>query len=221
VGALLFLSTSTRPDISYVVNKLTQFISAPAEQHWQAAINVLGYLKASSKGGIKLGGINVIGKQSPNITGFSDSDWASDTDDRISVSGGVILWGGSVVSWFSRKQSMIATSTAEAETLAAVEVAYSIMAVKQVISQLLDVEECKVVARLMIDNQPAMDAVKQGKGRNKHYHTKVRFLHECGQMSKFEMQKVSTEVNIADVFTKPLRKVRFRQLLSAIMQFTD
>jgi hypothetical protein len=218
VGGLLFLSTSTRPDISFAVHRLTRFISNPAKQHWDAALNVLGYLKRTATYGIVLGKVNGEMFLSDKIVGFSDSDWASDVDDRISVLGGVVLWGGSIVSWFARKQTMVATSTAEAETLAAVEVAYLVMALKELVSEILGFNEQQVCTVIYMDNQPALDAILQGKGRGKHYSTKTKFLAQCVNLEKFAFQKIASERNLADIFTKSLRKVRFMQLLSGLMQ---
>ncbi|XP_016191716.1 uncharacterized protein LOC107632562 [Arachis ipaensis] len=79
VGSLQYL-TMTRPELAYLVNKVCQFIQAPREHHWQAVNRILRYLQGSSTLGLHL-------QKSSNlkITGYSDSDWASDPDDRKST----------------------------------------------------------------------------------------------------------------------------------------
>jgi hypothetical protein len=87
IGALLFVAVSTRPDVAFAVGLLTRFVSKPSVEHWNAAENVLLYLKGTKDRGILLGGKT----NKRDIVGYADSDWASDSDDRISVSGGVVF----------------------------------------------------------------------------------------------------------------------------------
>ena len=110
VGALLFLAVCTRPDISFAVGVLSKFVSKPQKQHWEAALNLVGYLKKTSNLGVVLGKVG-----NGDLCGYADSDWGNDVEDRKSVSGGIIYWGSSVVSWRSKKQQMVSLSTAEAE----------------------------------------------------------------------------------------------------------
>ncbi|XP_062076274.1 uncharacterized mitochondrial protein AtMg00810-like [Humulus lupulus] len=91
IGALQYLS-HTRPDISFSVNKLSQFLKAPTMVHWNAAKRILRYLK-----------------------GFSDADWACCPDDRRSVGGYCEFLGDTLMSWSSKKQSVVARSSTESE----------------------------------------------------------------------------------------------------------
>jgi hypothetical protein len=110
--------------VAFAVGLLTRFVSKPSVEHWNAAENVLLYLKGTKDRGILLGGKT----NKRDINGYADSDWASDSDDIISVSGGVVFWGASILTWFSRKQSMISLSTAEAESHALLDVSKDIIA---------------------------------------------------------------------------------------------
>ncbi|GJR48344.1 retrovirus-related pol polyprotein from transposon TNT 1-94 [Tanacetum coccineum] len=109
VGRLLYL-TMTRLDISYVVQHLSQFVSALKDVHMQAAIHLLKYLKGSISNGLFY-------PVQPNLkmTGFSDADWASCLITRRSLTGYCIFLGHSLVSWKTKKQATFSRSSTEAE----------------------------------------------------------------------------------------------------------
>lgn len=103
----------TRPDISFAVNRLSQFMRQPTESHWQAAKRVLRYLAGTASHGIymKVG--------SPlTLHAFTDADWTGDNDDYVSTIAYVIYLGSTPVSWSSKKQNGVARSSTEAEYIA-------------------------------------------------------------------------------------------------------
>jgi hypothetical protein len=115
---------------------------------------------------------------------------------------------------------MVCTSTAEAETHAIMEVAKEIIWVSKVVQELsLFAKGFGVlgVPKLFTDNQPALDSLLHGKGRTKHYDIRIKFLAASVRDGSFELLKVATERNLADVFTKAVRKTRFKDLCSSIM----
>lgn len=109
VGKLNFLQ-HTRPDISFTIQHLSQFMSAPRVPHLEAGYHVLRYLAGTSELGIFLNN-----SADFSLKGYSDSDWASFSDSRNYVSGFVLPLGGCPISWKSKKQPTIALSSAEAE----------------------------------------------------------------------------------------------------------
>ena len=110
IGSLLYLSTRTRPDISYAVVNTARFCAQPSNTHWSAVKHIMRYLKGTLNLGLMFKSNN-----EGELVGFSDADWAGDLNDRKSTSGYVFLVSGSSVSWRSKKQSCVALSTAEAE----------------------------------------------------------------------------------------------------------
>jgi histone deacetylase 1/2 len=100
VGALQY-ATLTRPEISFFINKVFQFLSNPLEDHWKAVKIILRYLSGTLHHGLLIQPTST--KQPLQLLGFCDADWASDPDDRRSTSGACVFLGPNVVSWWSKK----------------------------------------------------------------------------------------------------------------------
>lgn len=109
LGKLIYL-TITRPDMAYSVQLLSQFMHKPTTVHFQSAKRVLRYLVGTTAQGILLAS-----NSAAQLTAFCDSDWASCPMTRRSTSGYCIFFGSSPVSWKSKKQTVVARSSAEAE----------------------------------------------------------------------------------------------------------
>ena len=110
VGSLMYAQTCTRPDISFAVGMLGRYQSNPGMDHWKAAKKVLRYLQGTKD-------YMLMYRKSYQLEaiGYTDSDYAGCVDTRKSTFGYIFLLAGGVVSWKSGKQSVIATSTMEAE----------------------------------------------------------------------------------------------------------
>ncbi|KAF5446008.1 hypothetical protein F2P56_031673, partial [Juglans regia] len=109
VGSLQYLSF-TRPDISFAVNKVCQYMHSPRQSHWQAVKRILCYLKLTISLGLFFSSVSSL-----KLTAFSDADWAGFPDDRKSTGGFCVYFGSHLVSWGSKKQPTIARSSTEAE----------------------------------------------------------------------------------------------------------
>ena len=106
VGKLIYLS-HTRPDIAYAVSVISQFMHNSSEDHMGAVIRILRYLKLSPGKGILFSKIAHL-----NIEGYTYSDWAGNILDRKSTSGYFTFVGGNLVTWMSKKQKVVALSSA-------------------------------------------------------------------------------------------------------------
>lgn len=109
IGALQYL-TQTRPDISFIFNRLSQYFQQPTDQHWQAVKKVFRYLKGTIYHGLHLRPGNNL-----NITTYCDADGVSNPNNRRSVSSYCVFIGPSLVSWPSKRQSTVSRSSTEAE----------------------------------------------------------------------------------------------------------
>jgi len=109
VGKLNFL-TNTRPDLAFTVQHLSQFMQQPRVPHFQALLRVLRYLQSAPDLGLLLNNTSDV-----SLTAYCDSDWVACVHTRRSVSGYVIFFGHSLISWKSKKQGTVALSSAEAE----------------------------------------------------------------------------------------------------------
>lgn len=109
VEKLIYLS-HTRPDIAYAVSVVSRFMHRPQVQHMEAVMRLLRYLKGTCSRGILFGR-----NQHLDLVAYTDADWAGDRDDRKSTSGYFTLVGGNLVTWKSKKQKVVALSSAQAE----------------------------------------------------------------------------------------------------------
>jgi hypothetical protein len=108
VRALQYL-THTRPDLSYPINKVCQYLHSPTTVHWTAVKRILRYLKFTLHVGLKFC------KSSPILSAFSDADWVECSDDHKSIGGFAIFFGSNLISWCAKKQQTISRSSTEAE----------------------------------------------------------------------------------------------------------
>jgi hypothetical protein len=100
----------TRPDISFAVNKVYQFLHSLTTIHWIAVKRILRYIRYTTRLGLK-----ITKCRSLLVSGFSDVDWAGSLDDRISTWGYAIFLGTNLISWSARKQNIVSRSSTEAE----------------------------------------------------------------------------------------------------------
>ena len=115
IGSLIYLMTCTRPDLSYAVGKLSQYLSEPRQQHWVAAKHILKYLRGTSHYELRYQTSEELG-----ILAYSDADWASDQSDRRSTTGFCFYLNkeSSPISWKSKRQPIVTLSTCESEYMA-------------------------------------------------------------------------------------------------------
>jgi hypothetical protein len=112
VGCLQYLATCPRPDIAYIVNCLSRYVSKPTVEHAQVAKGVLRYVAGTGNVGLKYAG-------TIPVVGSFDTDFASNVDNRRSTTGYLSLLSGAAISWCSRLQPTVAASTCGAEYMAA------------------------------------------------------------------------------------------------------
>jgi hypothetical protein len=205
VGSLIFLC-NTRPDISYAVGVLSRFSNKPRENHWNAGMRILRYLKGTQGYGINYS----TGK---TLIGFCDSDWAGDVDSRRSVTGYCFTLGSGCISWISKKQPTIALSSTEAEYKAACFASCEARWLRWILGDMGMIQEQPTV--LHCDNQSCMAIAKNPvfHARTKHIEIQYHFVRELIVSGEIEMVYCPTTENCADIFTKALCRDTLEQLL--------
>ena len=154
IGSLMCLSVSSRPDISYAVSSLAQLSSHPTKEHWTALKRLLRYLKGTPNHGI------LYTKDGANTcTGYMDTDWGGDVNDRKSTSEYLFLLSGGAVSWKSQKQRCVALSTAEAEYVAMASAAQESVWLKQLMGELTN-SDTEAPTLIYEENQSAIAMAK-------------------------------------------------------------
>ncbi|GAU44417.1 hypothetical protein TSUD_100640 [Trifolium subterraneum] len=210
IGSLRYLC-NTRIDICHSVGLLSRFMSEPRTSHLTAAKRVLRYVKGTSSHGI------LLPNQSNNSVklkayGYSDSDWGGDQDDRKSTAGYLFMLGNSPISWCLKKQGIVALSSCEAEYVAASFAACQANWIEMLLSELKAVEV--TMMKLLVDNKSAIDLANNpvSHGRSKHIERRFHFLRDQVNKEKLELEYCNTEIQLADILTKPMAKARFHNL---------
>ncbi|XP_030479282.1 uncharacterized mitochondrial protein AtMg00810-like [Cannabis sativa] len=210
IGKLLYL-TITRPDISFAVNKLSQFLQSPRQPHLTAATRILHYLKNSPGQGLFF---HASSSSPLQLKAFADADWGACLDTRRSISGYCVFLGKSLISWKSKKQPTVSRSSAEAE--------YRVMAnatceLTWVISILKDFHtNIQLPSTLFCDNSVAIHISENPvyHERTKHVEIDCHIVREKITNGTLKMNHVSSKANLADILTKPLFPASFNEILS-------
>lgn len=207
VGALMYAAHGTRPDISFAVTTLSKFNSKPTLDHWQALKRVLRYLRGTIHYGITYHKADSPDTQ-PTLLGYCDSDYAEDRSDRRSITGYAFLLGGAAISWCSRKQATVSTSTTEAEYMAVSEAAKEAMWWRYFFTDLgYDMTKA---TRILSDNQGSIKLSKNPENhrRTKHIDIRHHYIRERVEEGSLELIYVRTSQMAADVLTKPLGRLQ-------------
>ena len=108
IGSINYCTISTRPDISYAVNKCAQFTSNPNIIHWEVAKRIVRYLLHTREYGITYTSHrNRVKGYAHNLAGYTNSNFTGDMNDRKSTSGWVFTYNGAPISWASKKQGLV------------------------------------------------------------------------------------------------------------------
>ena len=198
IGALMYLSVGTRPDIAHAVNYLSQFNNNHDDRHWKAAKRILRYLKGTIDKGL------VYQQDDAGLVGMADADWGNSEMDRKSYTGYAFIMSGGAVSWCSRKQRTVAQSSTEAEYMCLSEAA------KEAIFCISFVKElgCPELANITLfnDNQSAGKLARNPvfHSRTKHIDIKCHFIRDAIKDYPIQLEYLPTEEMTADVLTTPL-----------------
>ena len=211
VGSLVYAMTCTRPDLSYVVTKLSQNLASPTQGNWLMVCHVFRYIKGTLEYGLSFRRHNSL-----NLQGFSDSDWASCPEKRRSTSGYCFTLSeeGPAVSWKSRKQSTVALSTCEAEYVALSATCQESTHIARLLKSITGISFEPVT--IHGDNTGSIFLAQNPVNHNRSKHIDVKFHHIRQQLERKKVciQYIPSGDNLADPFTKPLPAAKWRNFLS-------
>lgn len=205
-GGINWPSICTRPDISFPAGYLGRFNQNPDKSHVTAQKRVLRYLKRTRNCGLFYDHNNL-----QVFIAYADADFAGDSKDRKSTSGGIIFIYGTPVIWYSRKQDTVAISTVEAEYYALATMIREMLWVMQWFEE-LGISLKPMV--LKVDSMGALQLAKNGQlsRRSKHIDVKHHFIQQHIEAGDVLIEHVPTGEMVADIMTKPLDRYQFRVL---------
>ena len=210
VGKLIYLS-HTRPDIAFSVSCVSQFMHSPSEEHMDAVYRILRYLK-----GIPGKGLFFKKNENRGIEVFTDADWAGSINDRRSTSGYCSFVWGNLVTWRSKKQTVVARSSAEAELRSAAHGVCEALWLKMLLEEL----KVSVTAPLKIfcDNKAAINISHNPlhHDRTKHIEVDRHFIKEKIEEGTICVVYVPTSEQTADILTKGLFRPTFEKLVDKL-----
>ena len=217
VGGLLYISVCTRMDIGFALSILTQNLANPKPTHFLMAKRVLFYLVGTKSFGLVLGG-----EKLTTLIAFSDASFANDKIDRRSMGGYVVFVGNSPISWAIKKHRGVqAVSSTESEIVQVTEATKELLWLQPLLIE-LGFPEIDWDTALHTDNEPAMHILLNNpthSNRTKHMDIRIKFCGEVlAKRQKIALKYVPTKFNFADIFTKPLATVRFRELRGILVQ---
>ncbi|GJT79673.1 retrotransposon protein, putative, ty1-copia subclass [Tanacetum coccineum] len=203
VGPIMYVVRCTRLDVVFAQNITSRFQQNPCDLHLTIVKNILKYLM-NTKDMFLVYGDDL--KQELRVSCYTDAGYLTDADDLKSQTGYVFVLNGGAVDWKSAKQSIFATSSAEAEYIVAYDASKEAVWVRKFISGLGIVPTIKEPISMYCDNTGAITIANESgitKGA-RHFHAKVHYLREVIEFGDIKLEKVHTYDNLADPFTKAL-----------------
>jgi anthranilate/para-aminobenzoate synthase component I len=172
----------------------------PRSSHLKTAKRILRFVKGTSSYGLFYSS-----SWNLEITGYSDSDWAGSLEDRKSTTGFAFFMGETTFTWTSKKQSIVALSTCEAEYIVAASCVCHAIWLRKLMEDLQ--QKQSKATRIFVDNKSAIALAKNPvhHERSKHIDTRFHFIKEHIKEGDVELVHVKTHEQIADIFTKPLK----------------
>ena len=200
IGSLMYLMNSTRPDLAYAVSRLSRYTSNLAQEHWDALVRVLRYLKNTLDYGLHYT------QYSPVVEGLSNANWISDTTKFKSTSGYVSTLGGAAISWKSSKHKCIARSTMESKFIALDLARKEAEWLKHFLEDIPVWPKHVTAICIHCDNMAAQSRVKSHvyNGNSQHIRRRHNTIKKLLSTRIISIDYVKSKENIADHLTKDL-----------------
>ena len=204
IGSIMYAAQLCRPDVLHAVCRLSRYLNEPTKVHMTQAKRVLTYLYTTKNNGITYGR-KIHGMIGHNIIfGYADADFASDVDSRKSTTGWVFMFNGGAISWRSHQQSITALSTSEAEYMSLSDAAKEARSLLKLNKSLENLSKNQI--KLFEDNRGCEKWTRtlSEPNRTKHIDISYHHIRDLVKLGTLEIVPVSTDLQLADPFTKQL-----------------
>lgn len=195
----------TRPDIAFAVIKLSQYSANPSPDHLAKALYIVRYLLGTMNYAVVFDG-----NSDKGIIVYSDSDWASDPDDRKSHTGMITKLATGPICWTSHKQKTVALSSTEAEYMALSDSCRQLMWIRSLFSEIgFNIATLPLCG----DNQGSifLGSNPVQERRTKHIDIRYHYIRERIESNEVDLYYIPTNDNVADLLTKNLALVKFKK----------
>ena len=186
-----------RPDLSAAAKAMSQHMSQPREGVLNSLKRCVRYLKRYPVSSMMIP--SGVDESDNTMTVWSDSDWAGDLASRRSTSGGVVVYRGAILAHWSKSQSNVALSSAEAELNATVKGLSELIGLYNLVQE---TQQVSVNLVLCTDASACKGMLlRHGAGKVKHLSVKQLWAQECVKTYEIEVLKVPRDKNPSDVLT--------------------
>jgi hypothetical protein len=206
IGCLAYLADTTRPDIAFVVNKLSRKTTCPTQNDWKCVKQVLRYLNGTQSAGIKFSKTLT----NPNLIGFSDSDFAGDASSSKSTTGYVLLFNASCFHWKAQLQRHVTLSSTEAEVVALCALSKEMAWIRRMMIELKMIMRDEP-AQLYCDNRSAIfiSISERATRRTRHLRAQDAYIRELVELNELRVNYVKADDQLADLLTKSIGPKKF------------
>ncbi|XP_047322353.1 uncharacterized mitochondrial protein AtMg00810-like [Impatiens glandulifera] len=213
VGSLIYL-TVTLPDIAYDVHIVSQFMSSPRTTHFSAVLRILRYIR-----GTLFHGLHFAHSSPLELRAYSDADWAGDPTDRRSPTGYCFSLGTTLISWRSKKQTVVSRSSTESEYRALADTTFELLWLQWLLQD-MGVPSSAAIP-LFCDNNSAIQIAHNDvfHERTKHIKIDCHLTRHHVVNGTIQLIPISSQTQIPDIFTKFLPPQRFQDLVSNLKMF--
>ena len=214
VGSIMFAMIETRPDIANAVSIVSRLAQNPSQAHTKAVKRIIAYLATTPNRGI------VYGNKDLRLLGYCDANWAGDRVTRKSTGSYLFLMNGGPISWMSKLQPTVATSTCVAEYMAISFAVKEATWLRLLLNGVMPGIHSNPYAKLRIasDSQSAISLARNPvhHDRTKHVDIVYHYIREEITTERIELEYIQTDLMPADGLTKPLRSIKFRRFVEML-----